>query len=35
VIASQFDEERELAAQQAQDLFEGGAGQAVAEADSY
>ena len=35
VIASQFDEERELAAQQAQDLFEGGAGQAVAEADTY
>lgn len=27
VIASQFDEERQLAAEQAQDLFEGGAGQ--------
>ena len=32
VIASQFDEERQLAAEQAQDLFEGGAGQAMAEA---
>ena len=32
VIASQFDEERQLAAEQAQDLFEGGAGKAMAEA---
>jgi large subunit ribosomal protein L9 len=32
VIASQFDEERAAAAEQAQDLFEGGAGQAVEEA---
>jgi large subunit ribosomal protein L9 len=32
VIASQFDEERQLAAEAAQDLFEGGAGQALAEA---
>jgi large subunit ribosomal protein L9 len=27
VIASQFEEERQLAQEQAQDLFEGGAGQ--------
>ena len=32
VITSQFDEERQLAAEAAQDLFEGGAGQALAEA---
>ena len=32
VIASQFDEERQLAAEQAQELFEGGAGQALLEA---
>jgi large subunit ribosomal protein L9 len=32
VIASQFDEEREAAAAQAQDLLEGGAGQAIEEA---
>ena len=32
VIASQFDEERQIAEQAAQDLFEGGAGQALAEA---
>src|SRR5579875_2245242 len=32
VIASQFDEERAAAQQQAQDLFEGGAGQQEAEA---
>jgi large subunit ribosomal protein L9 len=32
VIASQFDEERQIAAEAAQDLFEGGAGQALAEA---
>ena len=33
VINSQFDEERQLAADQAKDLFEGGAGQAMADAD--
>jgi large subunit ribosomal protein L9 len=33
VIASQFDEERQLAAEQAQDLFEGGAGQAMTEGE--
>jgi large subunit ribosomal protein L9 len=32
VITSQFDEERQIAEQAAQDLFEGGAGQALAEA---
>ncbi|WP_158915430.1 50S ribosomal protein L9 [Caulobacter sp. S45] len=32
IIASQFDEERAAAAQQAQELFEGGAGQAMEEA---
>lgn len=32
VIATQFDEERQAAAEQAQELFEGGAGQALAEA---
>ena len=32
VITSQFDEERQIAAEAAQDLFEGGAGQALAEA---
>jgi large subunit ribosomal protein L9 len=32
VIASRFDEERELAEEQARDLFEGGAGQAMADA---
>jgi large subunit ribosomal protein L9 len=32
VITSQFDEERQIAEQAAQDLFEGGAGQAMAEA---
>ena len=32
VISSQFDEERAAAAEQAQDLFEGGAGQAMANA---
>ena len=32
VIASQFEEERALAAEQAQDMLEGGAGQAMAEA---
>jgi len=32
VIASQFDEERQLAAEQAQELFEAGAGQQVEEA---
>ena len=32
VITSQFDEERQAAEQQAKDLFEGGAGQALAEA---
>jgi large subunit ribosomal protein L9 len=32
VIASQFDEERAMAAEAAQDLFEGGAGQALADA---
>jgi large subunit ribosomal protein L9 len=32
VIASQFDEERAMAQQAAEDLFEGGAGQALAEA---
>jgi large subunit ribosomal protein L9 len=31
VIASQFDEERQAAEEQARDLFEGGAGQAIAE----
>ena len=31
VIASQFDQEREDAEAQARDLFEGGAGQAIAE----
>ena len=35
VIASQFDEERQAAAEQAQELLEGGAGQAMAEADAY
>jgi large subunit ribosomal protein L9 len=35
IIASQFDEERAAAAEQAQDLFEGGAGQAMAEATAY
>jgi large subunit ribosomal protein L9 len=35
VIASQFDDERLAAEQQAKDLFEGGAGQAMAEADAY
>ena len=34
VIASQFDEERAHAEQAAQDLFEGGAGQAMADAPS-
>ena len=33
VITSQFDEERQLAADQAKDLFEGGAGKAMADAD--
>ncbi len=33
VIASQFDEERQLAADAAKDLFEGGAGQAMADAE--
>jgi large subunit ribosomal protein L9 len=32
VIASRFDEERELAEEQARDLFEGGAGQAMVDA---
>ena len=32
VIASQFEEERAMAAEQAQDMLEGGAGQAMAEA---
>ena len=32
VITSQFDEERQLAEEQAKDLFEGGAGKALAEA---
>lgn len=35
VIASQFEEERALADAAAADLIEGGAGQAVAEADAY
>jgi len=34
VIASQFDEERQLAAEQAQELFEAGAGQQMAEAEA-
>src|SRR3712207_105189 len=34
VITSQFDEERQAAEQQAQDLFEGGAGQAM-EGESF
>lgn len=33
VIASQFDEERQAAAEQAQELLEGGAGQAMADAE--
>ena len=33
VITSQFDEERQIAEQAAQDLFEGGAGKALAEAE--
>jgi len=33
VIASQFDEERQAAADQAQELLEGGAGQAMADAE--
>ena len=33
VIASQFDEERQAAADQAQDLLEGGAGEAMRDAD--
>ena len=33
VITSQFDEERQLAADQAKDLFEGGAGKAMAEGE--
>ena len=33
VINSQFDEERQLAADQAKDLFEGGAGQAMSEGE--
>jgi large subunit ribosomal protein L9 len=33
VIASQFDEERQAAADQAQELLEGGAGQALADAE--
>ena len=35
VIASQFDEERQAAAEQAQELLEGGAGQALADAEAY
>ncbi|MGC1303825.1 MAG: 50S ribosomal protein L9 [Caulobacteraceae bacterium] len=35
IIAAQFDEERAAAAEQAQDLFEGGAGQAVEESAAY
>jgi large subunit ribosomal protein L9 len=35
VIASQFDEERQAAAEQAQELLEGGAGQAMEEAEAY
>jgi large subunit ribosomal protein L9 len=33
VIAAQFDEERQAAADQAQELLEGGAGQAMADAE--
>lgn len=35
VIASQFEEERAYAAEAAQDMLEGGAGQAAAEAEAY
>ncbi len=35
VIASQFDEDRALAAEAAEDMLEGGAGQAAAEGDFY
>ena len=35
VIASAFDADRAFAAEQAQDLFEGGAGQALAEEERY